>query len=169
MLSFVLWMSDRKPKHTYPTGSSSEHRGLSLVRHIYFVSFAWCSFMSSCYKLELSESKKPRLRRCLHKNHRAFSYLVIARWCHGDPGLSKEAGWAMWSKPKSSILHGLCISSCSRFLPCLNSYPDFHKWWATVGKWKSNKPFPPQLAFGHGVSSQQWKFYLEHMRRLFLW
>ena len=39
--------------------------------------------------------------------------------------IRKQAEQARESKPVSSTLHGLCVNSCSRFLPCLSSCPDF--------------------------------------------
>jgi len=37
-------------------------------------------------------------------------------------------------------------ASASRFLPWLNSSPDFFQWWTVIWMCKLTKPFPPQLA-----------------------
>ena len=42
-----------------------------------------------------------------------------------------------------------------QLLPCLSSCSDFLQCWAMDMKVQAKAPFPPQLAFGHGVSSWQ--------------
>lgn len=56
-----------------------------------------------------------------------------------------QAAWAMGSQPGSMFLHSLCLVSASRILP----WPLSDGLWS--GKWKSNKHFPLQVAFGCGV------------------
>jgi hypothetical protein len=44
-----------------------------------------------------------------------------------------------------------CVSApASSFLPCLISYIDLLQWWTKIWKVKTNKPFAPQLSYGHG-------------------
>ena len=65
--------------------------------------------------------------------------------------LSKPEEQTIRSKPVSSTLHGLCIRSCFQDLALfgvlvLTSCGEEHFAW----KCKPNKPFPPQVVFGHG-------------------
>jgi hypothetical protein len=63
----------------------------------------------------------------------------------------EQAKQARGSKPVT-FLHGLCISSC--FLTCLSSSPASFGDQQQCGKYKLNKPFPPQLLLRHDVLSR---------------
>jgi len=74
-------------------------------------------------------------------------------------GFYKKAAWAnhveQASKPHPFL--AFVSAPASRFLPCLSSCLDYLPWWTTICKRKPSKPFPPQLAFGHDVLSQQYE------------
>ena len=54
---------------------------------------------------------------------------------HGEQASKQHSSLASASAP------------ASKFLPCFSSCPDFLQWWTTMWKYKSDKPFPFQLAF----------------------
>lgn len=62
------------------------------------------------------------------------------------PGLHKKAVGMTWDTSQETVLYALCFSSPLKFLPWLPP------WWSvTLSVSSRNKPFPPQLAFGHGA------------------
>jgi hypothetical protein len=69
--------------------------------------------------------------------------------------IRKQAEQARESKPVSNIHPSMTSAStpASRFLPWLSSCSEFND--EVTWKYKPNKPFPLQVAFGHGDSSQQ--------------
>ena len=98
----------------------------------------------------------------------SVAHFLISDWCErvqpivggAIPGLvalgsiRKQSEQAMRRKSVSSTPSMTSASApVSRFLPCLSSCPDFLWWWTVMWKCKPNKPFPLQLAFGHGLCS----------------
>lgn len=82
-------------------------------------------------------------------------------WCcpwAGGP-IRTQAEQAMMNKPIIIIPTSMVSTSTlvSRFLLDLSSCSAFLKWWTMLWKFKQNKPFPLQAAFGYVVLLQQWK------------
>jgi hypothetical protein len=77
---------------------------------------------------------------------------VVLPWY--SPGFYKQASWAsrrsnpVSSTPLWSLYQLLPLSSCPVWVPILTSFGDVE---CAMWKCKLNKPFPPQLAFGHDV------------------
>jgi hypothetical protein len=92
----------------------------------------------------------------MRSRSKAFSQLVITHygWClpwAAGPGFYEKAGWASHGKQASKqhpSPHDLCINSCLQVPNLLEFLSDFLQCWIVFWKCKSNKPFPPQLAFG---------------------
>lgn len=73
--------------------------------------------------------------------------------------LRKQAEQATGSRLVSSTLHGLCFSSCSRFLPWVRPWvPSVMDYELRVVGW--NKPFSPQAALSCGALLQHWNIKL---------
>lgn len=70
-------------------------------------------------------------------------------WCQtwpGGTGFYKNSGWTGHGKQiLSTSLHDLCIISCL-YVPCMNHCPEFTQWRIIIWCFKSNKPFPSELA-----------------------
>lgn len=79
---------------------------------------------------------------------------VPCGWYHpwdGGLGFYKNGGWAScWKQASKQHASMASVSTASRFLPCWSSYPNFLLWWTMMWKFKLNRPFPPEVAFGHG-------------------
>ena len=83
----------------------------------------------------------------------------VISWA-GGPGFYNRAGWTIHGEQASKQHPSMASASApaSRSQPCLSSCPDFLQWWTMIWNYsKLNKLFPPQLGFGHGVSSLQRK------------
>jgi hypothetical protein len=74
-------------------------------------------------------------------------------WYQIPQKTKKQAEQTMRSKLVISALHGIYISSCLQVYALFEFCPK----WTTMWKCKPSKLFPPQLAFGHDVLSQQQK------------
>lgn len=72
----------------------------------------------------------------------------------GGPGVYTKENWAS-QEEQTSRRHFSLASASTPISFYLELLPDFHSWWATIESW--NKSFFLQVAFGHGVLSQQKK------------
>lgn len=74
------------------------------------------------------------------------------------PGLEVQGPPVRKQVEQASKQHSCVVSGsppASRFLPTLKSCFGFPQW-TVVQDTKPNQPFPPQPAFRHGITSQQY-------------
>ena len=117
--------------------------------------FVLGSLLSTLHKLQLSEKREPQLKTCFHKVGLEASLCwsssegsAHSGWCHswaGCPGLCNKADWASHREQVRKQHSSMASASVPTLhVPALTS-----RWCTTIYR------FPLQVAFGHGVSSQQ--------------
>lgn len=101
-------------------------------------------------------NKKEKLRWIYQESSVYWDDPVNCRQSHSwadGVGFYKKPGWAMRSKPVKYCSMASESVLVSRFFPCLSSCADIFQWSTVKLKYNQHKSFPPQLAFGQGVSS----------------
>jgi hypothetical protein len=122
----------------------------------------------------------PWVNTSMRSSCKAFSQLVIKSGrahyglCHpwaGSPGFYKKTSWASQRKQASKQHPSMASVSdpASKFLPCVNSSPDFPCWWTAAWNCKLNKPFPPLLASWSWCFVQEFKCWLRYLLCMLSW